>query len=561
MRIILFILSLALFGSASAQAPSFLWAKAAGGTNYDDANSVATDANGNVYVTGYFQSPTITFGTTTLTNAGGFDIFIVKYDANGNALWAKSAGGVNDDVGNSITTDANGDVLVTGYFYSPSVTFGSATLNNTSPNSNDIFVLKYDPSGNVLWAKSEGGTYYDYGKSVSTDANGNVLVTGNFSSSTISFGSHQLTNTSMFGWDVFVVKYDASGNALWAKGGIGSGGEYASGVSTDATGNVFISGYFYGPSITFGSTTLPNSGSPNMDSDIFVVKYDASGNVLWAKGEGGTDNDVANSIATDANGNVFLAGYFKGPSFTFGTTTLPNAGVGTHDVFVSKYDANGNALWAKAAVGTGGEFAKSLSTDASGNVFVTGSFYSPSLSFGTATLTNANSSANSSDIFVVKLDNAGNVLWEKSEGGTDNDVGFGVTVNTNGDVFVTGHFHSTSVTFGTTTLTNTGGSTFVAKLGDVNTSIGNASAPSRIRVFPNPASLATTLQSDENLDNASLIVYNAFGQIVQEVNSISGRTVTLSLEKLANGPYFIHLREENKTSVCRIVVLHWAAVF
>ncbi|MBI3502643.1 MAG: SBBP repeat-containing protein, partial [Bacteroidetes bacterium] len=116
----------------SAQSPAYLWAQHAGGTSYDEGRSIATDANGNVLVTGIFQSSTITFGTTTLTNAnaGYPDIFIVKYDASGNVLWAKSAGGTSADYGYGIAADANGNVLVTGYFLSPAITFGTTTLTN-----------------------------------------------------------------------------------------------------------------------------------------------------------------------------------------------------------------------------------------------------------------------------------------------------------------------------------------------------------------------------------------------------------------------------------------------
>ena len=129
--------------NANAQALNWQWAKSAGGTTLDAGYSISTDAGGNVLVTGLFQSSSISFGSTTLTNAGGgyLDIFVVKYDASGNALWAKSAGGTSsDDRGFAISTDASGNVLVTGSFQSSSITFGSITLTNAG--SVDIFVAK-----------------------------------------------------------------------------------------------------------------------------------------------------------------------------------------------------------------------------------------------------------------------------------------------------------------------------------------------------------------------------------------------------------------------------------
>ncbi|MCX6146500.1 MAG: SBBP repeat-containing protein [Candidatus Kapabacteria bacterium] len=201
---------ISLSNLVNAQAPNCLWAKKAGGTTEDVSNSVTTDASGNVYVTGYFTSPTITFGTTTITNTGGYDIFIVKYDAAGTVLWAKSAGGTDSDYGSSLTTDASGNVYVTGRFVSPTITFGTTTLTN--PGGYDIFIVKYDAAGTVLWAKSAGGTSDDHGRSVSTDASGNVYVTGYFTSPTITFGTTTLTNAGEN--DIFIAKYAGTGTGV-----------------------------------------------------------------------------------------------------------------------------------------------------------------------------------------------------------------------------------------------------------------------------------------------------------------------------------------------------------
>ncbi|MEK7263262.1 MAG: SBBP repeat-containing protein [Bacteroidota bacterium] len=135
------------------------WAKRARGGGYDYGKGIATDENGNCYVTGYFNSSTITFGSVMLTNtdnSGSSDMYLVKYDSSGNVLWANCAGGYSADYGNSIATDGNGNCYVTGYFWSPTITFGSVTLINANSFS-DMFVVKYDSNGNVVWAKRAGG--------------------------------------------------------------------------------------------------------------------------------------------------------------------------------------------------------------------------------------------------------------------------------------------------------------------------------------------------------------------------------------------------------------------
>jgi hypothetical protein len=127
------------------------------------------------------------------------DFFIVHYDSSGNVLWAKSAGGGDWDVGHSISTDSFGNIFVTGFFGSSSITFGTTTLVNASgPPYYDIFVTSYDALGNVFWGKSAGGSNYDFGHGISTDSFGNVLVTGFFRSSSITFGTTTLTNSGSY---------------------------------------------------------------------------------------------------------------------------------------------------------------------------------------------------------------------------------------------------------------------------------------------------------------------------------------------------------------------------
>ena len=157
-------------------------------------------------ITGRFESDSITFGTTTLSNVAYQDIFIVKYDALGNVLWAKSTGGTFDVYGVSISTDVSGNILVTGAFRSDSIAFGTTILTNTSVGTADIFIVKYDAFGNVLWAISEGGTNHDVGSGISTDISGNVMVTGFFDSPSITFGPTILTNAGVH--DIFVAKLD-----------------------------------------------------------------------------------------------------------------------------------------------------------------------------------------------------------------------------------------------------------------------------------------------------------------------------------------------------------------
>ncbi len=477
MKSIILLISLTFFSLTNiinAQSPDWLWAKGAGGASADEGKDICTDAAGNVYIVGFFNSPSITFGAVTLTSVGSGDIFIVKYDASGNLMWAKSAGGTSYDEGNSISTDASGNVYVGGYFQSSIIVFGADTLTNEG--NMDAFIVKYNSMGNVVWAKGTGGVGNESVQSLHTDALGNILLTGYFQSPSIAFGNVILSNAgskkggvapsltdyqgSSGSSDVFTAVYDPSGKILWAKSAGGTSYDFGTGISNDANGNVYISGYFQSPEITFGNIVLKNAGGTANTSDIFLVKYDAAGTVVWAKNCGAASSEEANSISTDASGNSYITGYFQSPVIDFGITALTNSG--SMDIYAAKYDAQGNAVWAKSASGASYDYGTGISIDANGNVYVTGYFQSPTITFGEVVLTNASKNT-TSDIFIVKYDSKGAVVWAKNAGGDDDDESNSICNGPTGNIHLTGYFRSSKISFNGTTLTNAGsGDIFIA---------------------------------------------------------------------------------------------------
>ena len=417
MKNIIFTLTILFFNSFTifAQAPNFLWAQGAGSANSEYAKSTATDAAGNVYVTGIYNSPSITFGTTTLTNAGLYDMFIVKYDASGNVLWVKGAGGTGNDYGLSIITDVTGNVYLTGWYNSPSITFGTFTLSNAA--FADMYIVKYDASGNLIWANDAGGIGNDYGASIALDATGNVYVTGYFGSPTLTFGSTTLNSLGLT--DMFIVKYDASGNVLWANNAGGTANDYGLSTNTDMDGNVFVTGTFLSSSFSAETTSLTNAGN----TDVFVVKYNSSGALLWAKGFGGTAGDFGAISTTDMAGNLYVTGNYESPFISFGAVTITNAG--NQDIYIVKYDPSGNVLWAKSEGNTDGDFGNSITRDGLDNIYVIGWYNSLAITFGATTLNNTGAH----DMFITKYDASGNVIWAKNAGGTDDDFGANITID------------------------------------------------------------------------------------------------------------------------------------
>jgi hypothetical protein len=514
-----------------AQTPNWLWAKSGSGCDENMAYSVTSDGSGNIIVAGYFNTPTITFGSTTLTSAGVYDIFLVKYDASGNVTWAKSAGGTGADEAYTITTDANNAILVAGRFSSSTITFGTTTLTNAS-SQNDVFVVKYDASGNVLWAKSAGGSGQDYVCSAVADGGGNFLVAGYFMSGSITFGTTTLTSAGSA--DMFLVKYDTNGNVTWAKRAGGSSDEIGYSVAVDVNNNICVAGVFSSTTVSFGTTTLTNASSLY---DMFVAKYDASGNVSWAKCAGGAEDDAAGAVTTDASGNVYVAGKFASASILFGTTTLTNALNLYDDIFLVKYSSTGNITWAVRAGGYSIDNATAIATDASGNVFIAGNYSSSTLSFGSSTLTNSGYS----DVFVAKYDVSGNALWGKSANGDDYDKIYSLACDASGNLIVAGYFQSSTFSFGSINLTHaaygSGNSNlYVAKLSG-STGIENIESGTVFSIYPNPVVSDLNIEiSDFRNHRYYFEIYSATGQRVLGAEIFQKQTI-LDLSKLASGIY------------------------
>jgi len=513
--------SAAVFIAKYSVSGNVLWATSAGGR---ENGIVSIDDSGIAYVAGSFDSPAIILGFDTLVNKGYNDIFLVKYDINGNALWAKSAGGTNDEDASSVVVDTAGDIYIIGYF-EDTISFDSITLY--SSGGKDIFLTKYNNNGNIIWAKSVGGSDNDWGLSLAVDASGSVLVTGDFESPTISFGSFVLTNASND--NMFIAKYNQDGNVQWARSSGGTTADGGFSVATDNLRNVYVAGWFYGQTLTFGSYTLTNNGL----LDMFLVKYDETGNVLWATSAGGANYDYGKSVMVDNYGNSYLTGSFKSPTITFDSVILTNAG--GYDVFFAKYNENGIVLWAANAGGVGSETGNSVAVDPSGSAYITGSFSSPTFLVGSDILVNNGDT----DIFLMKCDANGNILWASGYGGTGSESGHSVAVNDLGDAYLTGSFCSVAIIIGNDTLTNTGGSDlFLSKFMDTNVGTKEFFPSSSSYIYPNPAINTLTISSPEGNKESEISIINIVGQELMR-QKVSQPKTNIDISRIPSGIYFI----------------------
>jgi hypothetical protein len=531
-----------------AQAPGWLWADQSGGTAAEIGRSTATDAFGNVFVTGYFESPFAIFGTDTLINSGsnGGEVFTIKYDANGNVLWAKSAAGDFSDNGYGIATDASGNCYVTGQYLSTSLTFDTITLVNAASTYYNFFIVKYDPSGNVLWAKNAGGVQHDGGHSVATDPAGNVYAAGSFYSNKIIFGNDTLFRVGND--DIFLVKYDSSGNVLWARSKGGNQSDIALGLAANAAGECWMSGLYASASLTFGSSVITNTSTGTYD--VFIAKYDSSGNALWAGSGGGTSDDAGYSISIDAANNCYVTGTFASPSVSFGGTALLNEG--NENFFIAKSDNSGNFLWAHSGGGSAIGWGFDIAADANGNSFIAGVFSSDSMTVGSTVLTNVNPVLGYYDIFLAGYDTGGNSLWAKSAGGEGTDWSFGNSLNAAGNIYITGYFSSDSLAFDNTTLVNTNTSfDFYIAATDVTTLIReNENSSGVLAVFPNPASEQVNIRCPWDMDE--VVVSNVLsGTVLHVYPGIK----SFSFPVKSDGVYFITVSTKKQRLTKKAIVI------
>ncbi|MBX2909425.1 MAG: SBBP repeat-containing protein [Chitinophagales bacterium] len=525
---ILAVILVCIITSANAQ-----WALKVGSDKLDDNGyAICTDSVGNSYVTGNFRD-TINFGNISAMSSGQTDIFIAKIDSLGNFIWVASAGGTSRDLGRAITVDKNGNCYVTGTF-SGTAKFGSTTLTGGG-----VFIAKLNSDGTFIWVKKAGssstGNVGGYG--ITTDKNGNCYVTGYFDGSS-DFGSNNLSGSG-----IFITKLDINGSFIWAKrlGGLFGQNNYARGISLDSDGNSYVVGYFVGTQ-DFGIETLTSAGS----SDIAIFKISSQGNLLWIKQFGQNGDDRAYGISTDDGTNFYVTGSFMN-KITFGSTELTSRG--DVDIFITKIDTSGNTLWVSQAGGESVDKAFAISTDKLGNNYITGTFKDVA-QFGNV---NCTSVIRSEDVFVSKIDANGNFIWTKQAGGGSKDEGYGISIDAQGNSYITGSFFSDTATFGNIILTsNSFGDAFIAKFNGSSHNVGISDInKTDFSIYPNPASNVVTLTN--LLNNTSVNITDLAGK---QVYSTTANSTELSINTsgFANGVYLVNVTNNGAVATKKLVI-------
>ncbi|MCL4832991.1 MAG: SBBP repeat-containing protein, partial [Caldilineaceae bacterium] len=423
--------------TAPGTTPAFAWNSFAGGSGRDNGYGIAVDASGNHYVVGYSDAA---WGSSPVRSySGAKDIFAAKFDANGTLVWHTFLGSSSYDLGYSVGLDGSGNVYVAGHSDN---SWGSPINAHSGTSNDDVFVAKLDSGGALVWNTFLGSSWEDVNRSIAMDGSGNVYVTG-FSEAT--WGSP----VRAFGggvYEAFVAKVDNSGNLLWNTflGGdatdspTGAGDDKGQAIAVDSSGYVYLAGV---SDATWGSPV--RAYTPDADpysigtTDAFVALLDSSGGLVWHTFLGEYAADEGNAIAANG-GSVYVAGYSEA---TWESPLRAHYGSGSRDGFVARLDASGNLTWNTFLGGYGVDESRGLALDGGGDLVVAGrssyTWGSPVRAFTTGSPSWHN------DAFAVKLTSSGGLIWNAFLGGSGDEQGSAVGVDSSGNIYVVGYGSAT----------------------------------------------------------------------------------------------------------------------
>ena len=551
-RVMFLTLSIICANNLQAQNPSWSWANGYGGADQDQARKSAVDPWGNIYTTGYFRSTSINFGSFNFANPIAVDVmFLIKTSPSGNIIWAKSVVANDETRGLAVTTDNIGNVFVVGDFSSSSIDFGSHQINNVNPPDWDNFIVKYDSAGNDLWARDIGGPLAELAYSVVCDDYNNVYFGGAYSSDSLHFANDVVYNFTPYDKELLLLKYSSNGSELWMRSSRGPLGSFATAIAIQGN-RVYCTGYFEGTFMQVGPDTLWNSSSPNGTAEMYMTMYDTLGNQQWTRSFSGNGHEVPLGIDIDYSGFVCVSGFTSSSNFILNQDTVYNPWL-ISVPFLARFNNAGDPAWVRySTLSTTSGTANSVAIGTLGDIIYTG-YYIDSISFQNQILTTGCSCVK---MFVAAYDNAGNIIWSKDAGGNQNStIGNGICIGSNSDLYVSGYFESDTAFFDGIQVVNTNPlqQIFLAKIFDPFNSVNNVSTTSIVRVWPNPTNGIATIDI-KDMDLKNVTVYNHLGEKVNAKVSGTASQINIDLNSYSSGLYLVQCYCNDKFVTVKILL-------
>lgn len=553
-----FILSILFFINSYGQ--EWVWAKSFQNNDYNALYNTFIDLNKNIYNVGTFNTSNASIGNTNLTNTSEAttnpnvqytDAYISKHNSDGNLIYVKHFTGSKHESFSSIAYDGANNFYVTGY-YNGNIVLGTNTYESQN-NETKSFIAKFDLDGNVIWTKQINF----HGNSILKYKNGFLYLAGIHSGNTYTYDnlispSANYTAVVDFMDKTFVAKLDLSGNALWLKSSTYNGtasiqnshriGTQPKGLTIDNNGNVFVAGSFFSNSTTFGTQTLNRNAATN-NANLFIAKYDSSGNFGWASTavtSSGSHSSVSD-IQSDGLNNVYLIGTVYNSTANFGGNSINFAG--NSGSYLTKYNTAGAVSWVKGGkISSDAQPATSLGSnafdkiyfDSNNNIYVSGIF-TGYINFGNNYFVqNPNFEFN---LFSVKFDQSGvaSNFYKIADVTQSREVRI---LDIQGSTYYySGKLNDSSLALGNLNLqNNTNGQNFIAKR-DASLSTEEYSISNFI--YPNPATSTVTISNHKESSICTL-----FDMTGKKVKKFVLNQPSFSVEDLGKGIYVLQIETD-----------------
>lgn len=533
------------------------WTTYLGGSDIEDPRSVFCDEKGNTYVTGSTRSIDFPASAGVFQDSleNGYDGFVTRFDSTGNLIWSTYYGGSGDDYPQFIKQDGNGDLILTGYTTSGDLMVSSGGQDSLA-GSYDGFILKLDTAGNYQWAKYFGGSGGEFILDASIDGNNNIILGGYTSSLSLPGTSGAWQGSNAGALDIFISKLTTTGQLQWTTFYGGSNTEDVHGMATDTSGNIYLCGETYSTDfpVSAGAYQSYNAGQ----LDVFLLKFDSTGNRLWGTYFGGSSDEDANAIALTNAGDIFLSGYSSSIDFPIlGNNPYQSNLSAGKDVVMIKFKPNGTPFRSTYFGGSNSDESTSLSVISDSLLWVSGNTHSNNLPMIGNSLQSTYKGA--SEGFMIKMDSSLTPRYSSYIGGSGNDYVFASSVA--GHILsLSGQTYSTDFPLTTTPYQSSykgNGDGFVAFFDTLvdPVVVSEVEKPQvyiskTLRVFPNPAGDYINISSDDLFTGAkTLLIINSKGKVVR-INKVfrqGSKSFRAQVSDLKSGAYTVKLIGEQSS--------------
>lgn len=504
-----------------------------GDSGGESCQALTIDSNDNIYLSGGFNAD-FSLGNQTLVPVGDIDIYLTQLNENGEVQWVVSGGSVEDDEVVEVITDGDNNVYWTGMYWLDA-DFGDTTLSVES-SSRAIFMIKYSPNGELIWAQSFDGTNLKQISDIAIGNDNDLYFTGYFEE-TLILDEFVLTATA--NTDMFVAKMTNTGEMLWASQAGLEGDNFGINLAITNDNQVVVGGHYEGQ-IAFQSDTI-QSNTP--DLDVFIAKFDANGEAMWGRKAGGVFPSELTSIVLDEANNVYATGTFLGVLKLSETLELQTDGF-NKNVYLFSYDENGTPLWAKSIGGDSDEEARAMILNQQ-TIAMTGNF------MGNMLLDDFSITSNSAlfNGFVAGFSLNGETKWLEKMAASELLLSEEIAANSEAQIFTAGIFTADAIFNDTNYPSNGSFDIFLAALNPQITSLEELEQTEPLfSLFPNPARHTVFIRSA--LNNYTLKLYNSQGHLVKSGSQL--RQIDTSY--LSKGLYYLHIKNEQFSSMKKLLI-------